>query len=107
MATKSSNNPSDSRTKPSDATSSGSAWMVVLPALGIAACCGGPTVAAWIASAGVVAALGALWHGIGTWVWWAIFGFGVLTVAAALRSRARRTPTCRARRMKTVRSAER
>ncbi len=58
----------------------GSGWWMAIPVVGMLFCCGGPVLVAWLASAGVIAALGTWWAGSGHW--WLMSGaiVGVLAL---------------------------
>lgn len=43
-------------------------WWMAIPLVGLLLCCGGPLIAGWIVSTGVVVAFGAWWTGIGHWI---------------------------------------
>jgi membrane protein implicated in regulation of membrane protease activity len=78
-------------------TDSGSIWMALWPVFGIAVCCGGPALAAWLASAGVLAAVAVWWRDAGSWLWALVTAVtaGLLVLAWTRRrrpTRVRRNP---------------
>ena len=75
----------------------GSGWWMAIPLVGLLLCCGGPLIAGWMVSAGVVVAFGAWWTGTGHWVLGgmaAILLMGGGAFVWVRRQRARSTQEC-------------
>lgn len=68
--------------RPQRTTSEGGAWWVILPVVGMLACCGGPALVAWLAATGAAAALADWWvYGGKTWL---VVAVGVAALMAGL-----------------------